>query len=67
MIGNYFTKPLHGSLFRKSCDLIIGIEEEYVTKYNTKSHEWIKDNKQKKSTNTNSIKAGVGKHRGVLG
>ena len=58
MIGDYFTKPLQGSLFRKFRNLMLGIEEADVTKYNTKAHEWIKEREQKKSTLTNSIKAG---------
>ena len=42
MIGDYFAKPLQERLFRKFCNLIIGIEEAEVNKYNKKAHEWIK-------------------------
>ena len=58
IIGDYFTKPFQGSLFQKFHNLILGIEEADVTKYNTKAHEWIKEKKQKTSTITNSIKDG---------
>ena len=58
VIGDYFTKPLHGILFQSFRNLIIVMEEADVTKYNTKAHEWIKEREQKKSTLTNSIKAG---------
>ena len=43
IIGDYFTKPLQGSLFQNFRNVIIGIEEADVTNYNTNSHEWIKD------------------------
>ena len=42
MIGDYFTKPLQGSIFRKFLNLILGIEEAGVITYNTKAHKWIK-------------------------
>ena len=58
MIGDYFTKPFQGSLFHKLCNLILGKEEVYVTKYNTKAHECIKDMEQKKYSLTNSVKDG---------
>ena len=45
IIGDYFTDPLQVSLFRKSRNLILGIEEADVAKYNTKAHEWIKESK----------------------
>ena len=66
MIGDYFTKPLQGSLFRKSCKRILGIEEADVTKYNTKEHEWIKEREHNKYTLTNIIKACGWDHMSVL-
>ena len=59
IIGDYFSKPFQGSLFRRFHNLILGIEEADVNNYNTKSHEWIKEKKQKNSNLTKSIKAGV--------
>ena len=67
MIGDYFTNPLQGILFREFHNLIIGIEEANVTKYSTKEHEQIKDRKHNKSTLTNILKAGGWKHRTVFG
>ena len=58
IIGDYFTKILKGGLFQKFCNLILGIEEADVTKYNTKAYECIKESEQKKYTLTNSINCG---------
>ena len=58
MICDYFTKSLHGSLCQKFRNLILGIEDADITKYNTKSHEWIKERKHKKYTITKIIKDG---------
>ena len=55
MIGDYLTNPLQGSLFRNFHNLILGIEEADVTKYNTKAHEWIKEREQKKSALTKTF------------
>ena len=66
IIGDYFIKPLQGSLFQEFRDLILGAEEENVPMYNTKSIEWIKENKHKKSDLFNSTKVGGWEHRSVL-
>ena len=42
MIGDYFTKPLHGSFIHNFRNLILGIEKACVPMYNTKSIYWIK-------------------------
>ena len=66
MIGDYSTKPSQGSLFWKFRNLIIGKEEEDITKHNTKAQKCIKEKKWENSNLTNSIKAGGLNQRSVL-
>jgi hypothetical protein len=47
MLGDYFTKPLQGSLFRKFRNNILGINETDIPKYNATARQMIADRKQR--------------------
>ena len=47
MIGNYFTKSLQGSQFRRFCNIIIGIYKDYIPAYNTLRRALIEERKLK--------------------
>jgi hypothetical protein len=43
MIGDYFTKPLQGSLFRKFRNTILGINEADIPTYNANARAMLKE------------------------
>jgi hypothetical protein len=47
MLGDYFTKPLQGSLFRKFRNTILGINEADIPSYNATARKLIADRKQR--------------------
>ena len=47
MIGDYFTKPLAGSLFKKFRNIILGINDADMPKYRTIYHKAMADRKAK--------------------
>ena len=57
MIGDYFTNPSQGRLLLKFFNLILGINDSYVTMYNTNTLKWTKETKQNKSAPNNSTKS----------
>jgi hypothetical protein len=47
MLGDYFTKPHQGSLFRKFRNNILGINEADIPTYNATARQMIADRKQR--------------------
>jgi hypothetical protein len=47
MLGDYFTKPLQGSQFRKFRNIILGINEADIPTYNATARQQIADRKQR--------------------
>jgi hypothetical protein len=47
MLGDYFTKPLQGSLFRKFQNIILGINEVDVPMYNAITRKLIAEQKKR--------------------
>ena len=43
MIGDYFTKSLHGSQFRRFCNIILGIHEYEIHSYNTSGRALLEE------------------------
>ena len=41
MIGDYFTKPLEGSQFKRFRNIILGIVEEEIGRYNAAARAYI--------------------------
>ena len=47
MIGDYFTKALQGSQFRRFCDIVLGIHEDDIPAYNTYGRASLEERKLK--------------------
>ena len=47
MIGDYFTKALQGSQFRRFCNIIIGIHEDDIPAYNASGRALLDGGKLK--------------------
>ena len=47
MIGDYFTKVLQGSQFRRFCNIILGIREDDIPAYNASGRYFLEELKLK--------------------
>ena len=47
IIGDYFTKALHGYQFRQSCNIILGIHEDNIPAYNASGRDLLEERKIK--------------------
>ena len=47
MIADYFTKPLQGSQFRRFRNIILGIDETMIPRYNIEAKQMIRDNRER--------------------
>ena len=47
MIADYFTKPLQGSQFRRFRNIILGIDETMIPRYNIEAKQMIRDKRER--------------------
>ena len=47
MIGDYFTKALQGSQFRRFCNIVLGIHEDDIPAYNESGRALLEERKLK--------------------
>ena len=47
MIGDYFTKALQGSQFRRFRNIVLGTNEDYIPAYNTSRRALLEERKPK--------------------
>ena len=47
MIGDYFTKSLQGSQFRRLSNIVLGIHEDAITSYNASGRALLEERKIK--------------------
>ena len=50
MIGDFATKSLQGSRFRRFRHATLGIHEDYIAKYNAEARAYLKKKKEDQNT-----------------
>ena len=50
MIADYFTKPLQGSQFQRFRNVILGIQEVHIPRYNRQAMKATNDKKSKRAS-----------------